>query len=453
MGRPSRDVALACGAGLLALAAIVWEPSPLLRGPAPYPPEWRWDLRQGSSSGRAGMALACGAGLIALLAWPPRRTPLAVAAAIPLGLGLCFGLLELEPAGAMRTLVQRTMSRTVTSYYSVALTPAAQDVRQLLDRHDELLLEMRRTGKHASTHPPGPVVFYRGLLELFDRNPGLAAAVLGAAGFEDIERRPAERAAAAAGPLLILLACAATAWPLAALVRRAGGGEAEAARAALLWPLLPGPALMAPQFDQALALPVTAATALAAAAASTAQTGRRWALGLGAGACAAVALFLSYGAVAFLALAGAATLAAVIDGREAWPRAARALVAAAVGASALMAVPMVLGHHPLRSALTALRIHREAYTGPRSYALWLAFNPLDLALFLGVPVAVLLAVRLVEAARTVRCADMAAGDRFSLAALAGLALLALSGTVRGEVGRIWIPVESGTDNPGTLKRL
>jgi hypothetical protein len=90
---------------------------------------------------------------------------------------------------------------------------------------------------------------------------------------------------------------------------------------------------------------------------------------------------------------------------------------------------------------TALAIHREAYTAPRSYALWLAFDPLDLALFLGLPVAVLALGHAVSAARRgLAGAPLDPVDRFGLAVVAGVAALVLLGVTRGEVGRIWIPL-------------
>jgi hypothetical protein len=80
----------------------------------------------------------------------------------------------------------------------------------------------------------------------------------------------------------------------------------------------------------------------------------------------------------------------------------------------------------------ALAIHREQFTTPRSYLAWLVFNPLDLALFLGLPVALLGLVRMGQ----FRGADA----RFCLGVASGLVLLFLSGTLRGESGRILIPL-------------
>jgi hypothetical protein len=433
-------------AALATLLLIVTDLTPLLRGPAPYPPEWRWELRRGATSGRFLPAALCGGALVGVLAWLARATVsrrsarLALAAAVPLGLGLQLGLLALEPDGALRTLGQRTTSRTVTSYYTVALSPMAEDARLFLARHHELLPEMRRGAKHASTHPPGPVLYFRALVAFFDARPGLAQAVVGASGGADPERRPAARAAALVGPLLVLLACVAAAWPVAGLARVAGADTPTAAAAGVLWLLLPGPVLQAPQLDQALALPVALAAAALAGAVTSGRPARRALLGLGAGLAAALAVFISYGAVAFLAATCAAALVVVAAAPVRRRGPLTALGWAAAGLALPYAVVLLLGHRPLRSALTALAIHREGFTAPRSYVLWLLFNPLDLAVFVGVPVAVLFGAALLRASRAARAGNAQPADRFTLAAAAFLGALLLSGTVRGEVGRIWIPL-------------
>ena len=119
---------------------------------------------------------------------------------------------------------------------------------------------------------------------------------------------------------------------------------------------------------------------------------------------------------------------------------ARAAVAFGTCA-AVFALPALAGHHPIASAIEALRIHREFFTLPRAYALWLLFDPLDLAVFLGLPVALSLVWATARAARRLAArARPTAEEAFRLAAMAALAALLLSGQTRGEVGRIWIPV-------------
>jgi hypothetical protein len=239
---------------------------------------------------------------------------------------------------------------------------------------------------------------------------------------------PASVAAALLGGLGVLLLGAAACVPIAVLLRILGRDALDAARIAALWPLVPGAALMSPQVDQALALPVAGAAALLALAATTAAARVRTWAAVAAGTLAFGAVFFSYGAAAFVAIGGVAVLAAV-----GW-RAVRVPVGVAMlSALGWLAVTAALGHDPVAAATTALAFHRETYTAPRSYPLWLAFNPLDFAVFLGPP---LVAVGLLRVTRTLDAALL----RFRAAFLLGLAVLFLSGTVRGELGRIGVPL-------------
>ena len=72
----------------------------------------------------------------------------------------------------LSTIFGRVAYRTATSYYTVAISPEAADPLDFLRRHHELLPTFRKGAKHAATHPPGPVLVYRGLLEVFERSPG-----------------------------------------------------------------------------------------------------------------------------------------------------------------------------------------------------------------------------------------------------------------------------------------
>jgi len=440
---------------VLFLAGAAGDRLPWLRGPAPYPPEWQWPLRE-AARGRPWPVVLAALAVVALLAAsaarraraaPHRAGRLLLAAGSLLGLLLPLTLVAAEPEGALPALFGRVAYRTATSYFTVALSPEADDPIEFLRRHDALLPSFRKGAKHAATHPPGPVLVYRGLLGLCDRAPALTRAVLSVAGLPEANpRRPrpehsaSARAAGVLGALLTLAAAVATAWPVAALARDLGCGPLAAARIGVLWTVLPGPVVMLPQFDQALALPV-ALSAVALVRALSAEGGRAIAWSAAAGLAGGAAVALSYGAPAFLALAGTAALcAAVAVGAPLLRALGRCTLAAGVTA-ALFLAPALVGHHPIASATEALRIHREFFTEPRSYGVWLAFDPLDLAVFLGLPVAASLALALVRALRRLAArARLQRDEAFRLGAAAALVLLVLSGQTRGEVGRIWIPV-------------
>src|SRR4029453_696471 len=66
-GARQRRIATCLVATALSVAAIVFDPIPLLRGPAPYPPEWQWLRREAPAEGPLAPALATVAVLLLLL--------------------------------------------------------------------------------------------------------------------------------------------------------------------------------------------------------------------------------------------------------------------------------------------------------------------------------------------------------------------------------------------------
>jgi len=465
-GRPRPlHLALPLVLGALFLVAVVLDTPPQIRGPAPYPPEWQWFRRTGPWSARLIPVALCAGVLLALVAasdsgWALRngrtrtRTarPVLLATGTLAGWSFSLALLGLEPAGALASVAERARSPSHTSYYTVAVSPAAEDPWAFLDRHADLLPTFQEWAKHAATHPPGPVLFYRGLIALCERAPTLTGALLAAQGHDPLRpvrppEPPASKAAALLGGLLLMLAGAAAAWPIASLAGRLAGDPLTGVRAGLLWLLLPGPVLFVPQFDQALTLLVAGAAALLAGAPEARRT---WLRTAAAGLLGGVAVYVSYGAAPMLVLAGLAALAPAVHDR---PSLRRAVAVAAVAGLAVIATALV-DRESIAAARTALRLHREAYTSVRSYGLWLGFNLLDLAVFLGVPLAVLGLARTTRALRAVFGGRAEAADRFTAAIALGLGALWLSGTTRGEVGRIWLPlmplllVAAWTPRPG-----
>jgi hypothetical protein len=452
---------------LVVLVSVPFDLLPWLRGPAPYPPEWQWGYRTDPTRLPA-VAVAISLAVLGLVAAsfspalrrrPPQTARWLVLAAVLLGWALPLALLAREPAGALRTLLARTLSRSITSYLTVAVSEDARDPLAFLRHHADLLPELAQTAKHAATHPPGAVLYYRAMVGACEWSPALTEAILGMAGTTPRDyppplTRPA-RAGALLGVLLLDLAGALAAWPIARLALALGLERLAAARLALLWAVLPGPALMTPRVDQALALLVSVFAVLLLGALRPRSAWARVGRAALAGATGGIALFISYGSVVFLAttslaaLAAAAAAPSVTDTpggtkpRAAGWRAAAtlSLVSAAVAIALGFGLPALLGHEPLRAMCRALAIHREAYTAPRSYWLWLVFNPLDLALFLGPPVAALALWRAVSGLRrALSGAALEPAARFGLVTVAAVLTLVLLGVTRGEVGRIWIPL-------------
>ena len=254
--------------------------------------------------------------------------------------------------------------------------------------------------------------------------------------------------------LLLPALSALAAWPLHGLALRLGCERPAALLAALLWLLVPARSLFTPSFDQALPLLVVAAAALAAGG------GRR--RGAAAGLLCFAACFLSYGCLPALPLIAACAIAGAMlgdlppsrsdaaqptcespqasaagdalsmQGRFAWRRWAPALAACALGfLLPYAALAAATGFDPWRAMRAALELHRQIALAPRSYSLWLLWNPYDFALLLSPAVLALAGAALLR--------PPGAALRFVARTWwALLALLLLSGSVRGEAGRIWL---------------
>jgi hypothetical protein len=273
--------------------------------------------------------------------------------------------------------------------------------------------------------------------------------------------------AVAALAVLLPAMSALAAWPLYQLARRFGQAPETALLAAVLWLLVPARSLFTPSFDQALPALLVGAACLAAGG------GRVRAAA--AGMLLFAACFASYGCLTALPLVAACAAAAPgaaarrnrsgAGGGEAGGEAGREASdslravpdwqrwgALALGlALPYLALAVAAGHDPWHSLRAALALHHRIAVAPRSYATWLLWNPYDFALLLSPGVLGLAAAALQPAAwqgggQTPRAgaASQQAAWRPAAGWLAAwtwwglLALLLLSGGVRGEAGRIWL---------------
>ena len=114
----------------------------------------------------------------------------------------------------------------------------------------------------------------------------------------------------------------------------------------------------------------------------------------------------------------------------------RMAVAFGLGCASIWLLYTVLYHvNPFEVVATGSRLAFESTTGNRSYALWLVWNLIDFATFLSLPIVLLLIINLVRS----RSVGLPRSIwPLTVASFTTLILLDLSGSVRGEVGRLWI---------------
>ncbi len=313
--------------------------------------------------------------------------------------------------------------------------------------------QVRRPGPRprVRTHPPGPTLYFRAVRALVYAAPGLGDLVAGLAEVslrgpfwfltETVREHTKSTltrydvAAALLGSYLMLLVI-----PLGAvaafLLARELADLRSAVLAAALYALIPSLQLFFPNIDQMAALFTVTSLALLAVGLSR----RRWYWLLPAGLALAGGVFWTYG---FLAVLGAALLYCLVPiwpplvNQERGPSPLARLVPAAWVLGGFLLCYGILwlttGYNLPAGLAASLDVHEDIITTRwhRDYLPWLALNLYDLLLFLGPALllpAMICVVRGVASPRV----------RWLVAIMAVIvALVDLSGSVRGEAGRIW----------------
>lgn len=423
----------------LDLVIAVTRRFPFANGPA----EWEWAYRPASLE---GLGLIVAAALMVILTWVaaqdrPTDWRWALPLLIVLGWALTLDLARAQPEGFRRVMNSLASRHSFGYVFDEGLAPGT---RELLADYPAATA---RLNQHARTHPPGPLLAVRGLDAIGRRLPlakdedGGLVSMASDSLRREIERaairgRPTPRRVVAPGTLLLLALLlpalsALAAWPLHRLSLRLGLTPSAALLAVALWLLVPARSVFTPSLDQAL-------PAFLAASAWLAAGGGRWRAVL-SGLFLALCVFFSYGYLAAAPLVGLLALTAE-RGREkegprigwhlAMPRAALLIAGFLLP---WLALALFAGYDPWEAFRSAMVQHRAIAVTPRGYSTWLAWNPYDFALLLG-PVALGLA-----AAALRPRAERTPGYRALVWGWWGLlVLLLVSGSVRGEVGRIWL---------------
>jgi hypothetical protein len=331
---------------------------------------------------------------------------------------------------------------TVTGGYQYA-TAMSTDLRDTLRYWPQFIVDMR-----AKTHsePPGGVMLSPpGLLALYEGDEQLLKAIPPAAVQLGSIVRPLQCQNLAmmtwsdpvmasawwqmAMPLWAALAVA----PLYCLGTLLFDRE-RAQLAVVLWPLVPGLAIFTPRFN--VFFPLLALVMLLELWRGLLRDRPRWIAA--SGFVLSVALLFNLSLMPLGLLAGLTILGYRLLARPANFRLAmRDLALFGIGCASTWALYWALsGVSPLTVADTILNAHYEMY---RPYLPWLFMHPYDMAIFVGLPVAAFALWRIVRL-RDLRRRGPAIlpADLFAGAAALTLILVVLSGTARGETGRVWL---------------
>jgi hypothetical protein len=419
--------------------------------PIGIPGAWAWEVRPKALRPDALVRVVLlGLGVIGLCAWGAARIRARRRSDGPVVAGLvCFTFLlqlsvaSLAPASAFM-MVAGTASPVSTEYFDTAWT--LSDPGAFCRDYASTMLKGRH---HVATHPPGAVLTFWALLKVY-RSPSfpggafskLAEFAIGARRREISEAvgaYPRTRLAPeAVGPALFCcvafgLLGALTLVPLYHLTRQVASRRA-AVMVCSLFALTPAQLLFFQGLDSLLLLLVVLALAWTVIALGSG----RWRLAVAAGAALGVAFLISFGALAAIGVAlllGAAW--ALRSGTSKRAAAWRTVALVAAGFAAVagagdvacdMKLPLIF-----RQAMAA---HRQFtwVEQHRTYGTWVGLNLVEFFCFLGLPVL----VTAFGAAWTAGRRGWSRADLVGVSGAAVLLLLDASGSVRGEVGRIWL---------------
>ncbi|MCA9979816.1 MAG: hypothetical protein KDD89_03265 [Anaerolineales bacterium] len=442
---------LAVVTAVLALL-IVTDWVPYLRGPAPETAEWYWPyaLRPASRWATAVFPAFLFGGLGWL--WVTRRN-LSRFANFWLMLSLVavhmlwqVGIVYTDNPQVGQELVNRTLSHLSGGYFATAVESGESGWTPILQQFDT---QMPTFGsEHARTHPPGLLLLNWAVVQASNGFPAVRddlAALVWHWRCTDLwllNRSPAVAAGLWLMSALPILAGALTLYPAYAVGRKLLPDVSQARLAAVLATAVPALLIFSPKVDQIFVpLALLALLALLQTLDHSARANWRKAAGWLA-VCGLLISLLSYFSVGNLALLLPLAVLAGLEWLTERRSLGRGVALAGVMLVSVTAVWLVTwaawGVPPWRIGQEALTQHYELVTLKRNYAWWLGWNLVDVLVYAGWP----LVLGFVGFLLTIKSyVKQTANKRLVFLAVALLLLLAVltvSGSARGEVGRIWL---------------
>lgn len=443
MPRRSLFTLILIGATLLLAGLIVTDWLPLLRGPAPETSEWHW-LYELRPQTRWWLPLLTAAGLWLFSIWWLRQHRwygLGLAGLIMGSLALQLALVYAHRPQVAAELVDRTLSDATNGYFSVAAN--SSDMSGLLREFPRVMPTL--SSEHTRTHPPGLVLAQWLTIRWGAAASSLASTVypLRCTDLWLLNQPPATATALLIWSFLPLVAAAFTVVPVYYLGLRLAD-EPAARLAALFTAALPALLIFAPTPDQIYVFLSTVTLLLWLIAIER----RNALLAFLTGFLLSLSTFLSLGNGAFVVVLGVVVL--LHPNRQLLMVNLKWLTSFAFGLASLWLIYWLgWGVTPWHLAHVALQQHYELVTSLRRYDWWVVYNLLDLLIFAGPMVVVGFAAALlftfrhmilpkVSTTRQTPGSTLRKDTGLTLALALLILALDLSGSARGEVGRLWL---------------
>jgi len=369
---------------------------------------------------------------------PVSHRAILIAMLVAFSFALQIGVAKISPAGLCEFPFAVSVPRA-NSYFH-----RASDISSLRDYLSSYVDEVRQEPFRVqlSTHPAGPVVFFYGIQEVYSASSFLTNVTLRISDvvlpsdpeIEAIFRSrllPQVRelkAAALASAYLLILCAALAVVPVYAAASRLFSRDTGLLAAAFA-ALVPSMHLFSPSLDQLLVLLGAIVFWLVAL---TWRKRFAW-LGCITGVFAVVALQFSLSLGVVMAVAVLAMTLAELQmdrGQRYWP--VVPILCGLCGAAVMCVVAFVVFDYDVVGTWIACLQGNARFNqiSTRSYGVWISVNPIEWAVFLGLPLTVL----------SIPWQKVGRSGTVAVSLCVILLLLNISGANRGEVARLWMPL-------------
>ena len=426
---------------LLLTVAILTDTLPWLRGPQPDSAVWHWPYLLRPFT-RWWPAMLAGAIFLLILGWWLQReqsseveTPLVLTILAVVIFVLQLGLIYASRPQIAAELIDRTLAVQTNGYFWTAAN--VDDLETMLRQYPAAMGNFE--SEHAQTHPPGLILLNWLTIQLMAGQLQAAEAIarqvqpLRCTDLWLLNQETAVPAALGIWAILPLLAASTIVFPAYKLA--ASLSNSTSSKLAVSTGLIPSLLLFAPLPDQLFCI----LTLFVVISFYYGWRNKKNWLFLLAGILLSLATFLSIGNAAILVLLGTYALINLWLKPE---KRSHIIVWAGLFVFGLITVWLIFwagwGITPWAIIQTGMSQHYELVTSQRSYTTWFGFNLLDLILFAGLPAMVAFVFLLTTVAQTIHHRSLTDNQIIALSTAVLILILDISGSTRGEVGRIWL---------------
>ncbi len=418
---------------LVFFALIAVDFSPYLRGPGPYPPDWRWPYEFANTLSRVWFPIGVIA-LILLVFIRNLNNNKTLFLFVLLGFLLQISLLYYSRSG-IEVIVHRTINPMISGYFSVSLQIA--DLASFIRNFNQNLYDYPM---YARFHPPGGILFYYFLefilrpfshffVNILSMSPShLDVALLWnpLTNFQKFNALVSGFVVAFIANLSII--------PIY-LSSRILYGEKVALRSAVLFIFIPSVVMFTPLIDVFMPLFTSLSLYLFLKGANQKNNLMLILSGL----VLFVGVFFTLSFIPFLFFFLLASFLKFFQEGKGLGRIARVLFLFGLG---FITTPFILFFAGLNmiEMIQKIMFYHEAAQAGREHLVWYLYNIYDFILFAGIPIGIIFIFMIINLIRGLRKnRSLKKVDCLFLSFVIMLFVVNFSGAVRAETARIWLP--------------